>query len=74
MSIIPETPHPPASGPVVEQSRVGFSGDDFFNVHSSFAVVLECPTPAGGAKEGPNRGPGRRGDPGAVGATSELLS
>ena len=32
-------------GPLVEDSVVGFSGDDFFNVHSTIMMVLECPSP-----------------------------
>ena len=32
-------------GPLVEDSVVGFSGDDFFNVHNSLMLVLDCPSP-----------------------------
>eukprot|EP00937_MAST-01D_sp_MAST-1D-sp2_P000454 g454.t1 len=34
-------------GPVVEDSVVGFSGDDFFNVHATLLLVLECDEPPG---------------------------
>ena len=33
-------------GPMVENSFIGFSGDDFFNIHSSFMVLLECTSPS----------------------------
>jgi len=29
-------------GPTVKDSIIGFSGDDFFNVHTTLLVVLEC--------------------------------
>ena len=29
-------------GPTVEDSNIGFSGDDFFNVHSTLMMVLTC--------------------------------
>ena len=32
-------------GPVVEDSLVGHSGDDFFNVHATLMLVLKCGTP-----------------------------
>ena len=29
-------------GPTIEDSVIGFTGDDFFNVHSTLMLVLEC--------------------------------
>jgi hypothetical protein len=31
-------------GPTIEDSVIGFTGDDFFNVHSTLMLVLECET------------------------------
>eukprot|EP01051_Picozoa_sp_SAG22_P005058 SAG22_NODE_289_length_12942_cov_6.674531_8_plen_554_part_00 len=32
-------------GPTIEDSIIGFTGDDFFNVHTTLMVVLRCETP-----------------------------
>jgi hypothetical protein len=33
-------------GPIIEDSVIGYSGDDFFNVHGSLFLLLKCETPS----------------------------